>query len=104
MNPMGEVPPKPQEHGYQVSSVRHLCELAQSPLLGGEPVLSVEETRNLMRGEFSDLAEVMQVVRPEFPPSMPASLQCLGLQTPAVPGVDSQKEGAEDGTLGNASV
>ena len=59
MNPTSEVPPKPQEHRYQVSSVCHLCELAQSPLLGGEPVLSVEETRNLMRGEFSDLAEVM---------------------------------------------
>ena len=59
MNPTSEVPPKPQEHRYQVLSVCHLCELAQSPLLGGEPVLSVEETRNLMRGEFSDLAEVM---------------------------------------------
>lgn len=56
-----------------------------------------------MHGEFSDLAEATQVVRPELPPSRLTSLQCLRLQTLVVL-IESEKEGAEDGILGKVNI
>lgn len=79
---------------------RHPRELARPPLPRGWPVLSVLETRNLMHGEFGDLAEAKPTARAEPIQTRPASPPRPRLRHLVSPSGEGEEETAEDGVPG----